>query len=394
MKKKMWFVILLCIVSQTSLALTWSTFGPEQVIGAGSPPANIRTDGYAVPSFADWNNDGLKDLIVGEGPMFWPPYTGRVRIYLNSGTAEQPVFTTFFYAQSNGEILAVPASDCTGAFSRVVQWDGDGRKDLLIGLSDGTARIYFNTGTDAAPVFDNWQSVEVGPAGSKTPIDVGARAAPMVVDWNNDGKKDLLTGALDGLLRLYINEGTDTAPDFVTVSYVQENGDALLVPTDRSSPEVADFNGDGKKDLLAGNTEGQLLLYLNAGTDAAPAFSGYITVESDGQEIDLPSITPSQWARSRPFVCDWNNDGYWDILVGWGQSGGYASIYLGQVFAGDMEPDGDVDLADFVLFAGWWLSTDCGSQADCGGADILLDGQVLLDDLSELAGNWLLGPRW
>ncbi|MCI0499295.1 MAG: hypothetical protein L0Y36_06420, partial [Planctomycetales bacterium] len=73
---------------------------------------------------------------------------------------------------------------------------------------------------------------------------------------------------------------------------------------------------------------------------------------------------------------------------------GKVTLYKGQVFAGDLEPDGDVDLADFAAFAAWWLETDCANQGGCGGADILNDGQVLLDDLQELMSNWLLGPRW
>jgi hypothetical protein len=398
MNKKMWFVISLCIVSQAVWALTWSTFGPGVKVTAGSPPEDIWVQSYAVPSFVDWNNDGLRDLVIGEGPVGLPPYipyTGKVRVYLNSGTAQQPYFSTFSYVLSNGVALEVPAEkNCLGTFPRVVQWDGDGRKDLLVGLGDGTVRIYFNTGADAAPVFDTWQSVEYGPIGNKTPIYAGGgRATPVPVDWNSDGKKDLIVGSLDGFLRLYINEGTDTAPDFLAESFVQENGANLTVPTARSSPEVADLNGDGKKDLLVGNTEGQLLLYLNVGSDESPAFSGYSLVEANGEVIDLPSVS-SQWARSRPFVCDWNNDGYWDVLLGWGEDKGYTSIYPGQVFAGDLEPDGDVDLADFAWFAAWWLETDCGSKANCGGADIFGDGQVLLDDLLAIIDNWLLGPRW
>jgi hypothetical protein len=306
---------------------------------------------------------------------------------------DQPLFTSFFYVQYNGADLEVPADGCLGAFPRVVYWDGDGKKDLLLGLSNGTVRIYFNTGTDAAPVFDTWQLVGYGPTGNKTPISVGARATPVPIDWNSDGKKDLIVGSLDGYLRVYINEGTDTVPDFVTVSYVQENGADMMVTTERSSPEVADLNGDGKKDILAGNTYGQLLLYLNVGTDESPSFSGYSLVESDGEEINLGG---TQGVRTRPFVCDWNNDGYWDVLLGWGTSGsGWTSIYLGQVFAGDMEPtDGVVNFADFAAFAGWWLETDCGNKANCGGADIVVDGQVLFTDLMALAENWLSGPRW
>ena len=161
------------------------------------------------------------------------------------------------------------------------------------------------------------------------------------------------------------------------------------MPQWRSSPCILDVDGDGKKDILTGNTEGQLLLYLNVGTDQAPVFSGYSLVESDGAAIDLPSSSPLDDVRSRPFVCDWTGDGYLDILVGAGTA--KVHLYEGLVFAGDMEPDGDVDLADFAVFAPWWLDGDCGSKDDCGGADIDGDGDVLLDDFAAMAWNWLAG---
>jgi hypothetical protein len=77
---------------------------------------------------------------------------------------------------------------------------------------------------------------------------------------------------------------------------------------------VADLDGDGRKDLLSGNTNGQLVYYLNLGTDETPDFASvgaYLT--SGGSPIDLLG-TP----RSRPFLGDWNADGQADLLVGAG----------------------------------------------------------------------------
>lgn len=383
-----------CALGAAAQAMTWSSLGAGEKITAEGQIIGVER--YAVPSFADWNNDGLKDLIIGEGPSgIVLPYTGKIRVYLNSGTLDQPLFTSYVYVQSSGAPLAVPAgNNCLGAFPRVVQWDGDGKKDLLIGLGDGTVRIYFNTGTDTWPVFGVWQTVKFGPADSKVPIyAVGGRATPVPVDWDCDGRKDIVLGSLDGYLRIYINEGTDTAPDFVTETFVKAVDGDLKVLGERSSPEIGDLNGDGRKDLLAGNTQGQLLIYLNIGTDGAPVFGDYLLVEADGQVIDLPSSV-TQWARTRPYLCDWNNDNYWDVLLGWGEDKGYSSIYLGQVFAGDLEPDGDVDLEDFAVLAGWWMVSGCGQTTGCGGADLAADGQVDVLDLAAMAGNWMLGPRW
>ena len=286
--------------------------GPEQIIQAGG--ADIIVNGYSVPSYVDWNNDGRKDLIVGEGGGGFSE--GKVRVYINVGTASEPSFSDFFYAQSNGSDLTVPSAGCLGAFARVVHWDDDGRKDLLVGQADGTIKIFLNTGSDENPTFDSGTVLQVGLGPSQQDLDVGYRATPVVVDWNNDRKDDLVVGALDGLIHIYLNCGCESsAPSFYysepAGQPAQEDGSELVVPSFRSSPVVDDFDGDGKKDILTGNTEGQLLLYRNVGTDSEPVFSGYVLLQSNGTIIDLPG-TP----RSRPFVADWTGDGYPDVLVG------------------------------------------------------------------------------
>ena len=204
----------------------------------------------------------------------------------------------------------------------MVYANADSRKDLLVGLSDGTVKLYLNTNTDSEPAFDAGTLLEVGEPGSKVVLDVGSRATPTVVDWDNDGTRDLVVGALDGKLRVYVNAGPDSSWDFRTVQFVQNAGADLVVPAQRSSPHVADLDGDGNKDVLSGDTEGQLLFYSNSGSDASPSFSGYSLVEADSVPINLPDFP-----RSRPFVCDWNSDGVLDILVGAGD--GLVRLYEG-----------------------------------------------------------------
>jgi hypothetical protein len=54
----------------------------------------------------------------------------------------------------------------------------------------------------------------------------------------------------------------------------------------------------------------------------------------------------------------------------------------------DLDNDRKVNLKDYSMFAQWWQESGCG---DCGGADLTGDGQVGMDDLRELAANWLAG---
>jgi hypothetical protein len=361
--------------------------GPEEIIQANG--VDIEVPGYSVPSFVDWNNDNLKDLVIGEGGS---NRDGKVRVYLNVGTESNPQFSDYFYVQSEGADLTCSPSGCMGCFPRVVYWDSDERKDLLVGQANGTIRIFRNMGTDEKPRFDDGPLLQVG----ERDIDVGDRATPCVVDWNNDGRIDMVVGALDGKIHVYLNCGCSgtVRPSFLTSqaagTCIQVNGSDLIVYGNRSSPVIVDLDGDGKKDMLTGNTNGQLRFYKNIGTDAEPSFSDCTRVQSNGVNIELPSSP-----RSRPFVCFWTGDGhfgpidcYFDVLVG--ASDGKVHLYRGIPTPGDIDDNGRVDFVDFALLAAHWRHNNCGQ---CDGADLTNDGKVDIDDLRRFTENWLIGLR-
>ena len=290
--------------------------GPAQIVRAGE--AYLQVPGYSVPSLAFWNGDAIPDLIVGEGGG---GFDGKVRVYLNHGTPGAPQFSDYAYVVSGTADLVCPPAGCLGAFPRAAYWDADPRKDLLVGLSDGTVRLYTNTGSDAAPTFDAGRPLQVGPPGAKTDIDVGTRATPIVADWDGDGLRDLVVGGYDGFVRVFLNEGTDAAADFRAEVFAMKTGGAVYVGY-RSSPVFADADGDGLRDLLSGDTEGRIWLFRNVGTALAPQFDEPVFVTAGGAAIDLTGL-----ARSRPFACDWNADGRLDLLVGAGD--GLVRLYPG-----------------------------------------------------------------
>jgi hypothetical protein len=62
-------------------------------------------------------------------------------------------------------------------------------------------------------------------------IDVGYYGSPCVYDWNGDGKKDLILGQFDyGYIRFYSNVGTDPNPQFSGYEFLYASGSQITLP--------------------------------------------------------------------------------------------------------------------------------------------------------------------
>lgn len=84
------------------------------------------------------------------------------------------------------------------------------------------------------------------------PLDVGSRAAPVAIDGTGDGKKDLLVGETSGNIFFFRNIGTDENPVFQD-SVLLEAGGATLDVESYSRFDVADWDGDGVNDIICGH---------------------------------------------------------------------------------------------------------------------------------------------
>jgi hypothetical protein len=77
-------------------------------------------------------------------------------------------------------------------------------------------------------------------------------------------------------------------------AYAIDDGGSPLVSAGCSMPFVVDWNNDGKKDMLVGESatlygSAGIRLYLNQGTDTNPSFSGYTHLQAGGADIALGS---------------------------------------------------------------------------------------------------------
>ncbi len=78
------------------------------------------------------------------------------------------------------------------------------------------------------PVFDAPVAIEAN--GVPINVGTGGNASPFLVDWNGDGKQDLLLGQyLYGKVRFYANIGSNFAPEFGDFEYLQADGSDISV---------------------------------------------------------------------------------------------------------------------------------------------------------------------
>jgi len=205
-----------------------------------------------------------------------------------------------------------------------VDYNNDGTKDLLVGTAEGMIALLTNTGTDSQPVFAGYDFLKV----DGITIDVGTHAKPFMVDYNNDGIRDLLVGNGEGSLLYYANRGNTTHSSFAQPTTIYDvHGNRLAVDS-YCTPCIVDWDDDNKKDIMLGSGTGALVLYRNEGSESEPLFSPPTQIEIDGKKINVTS-------PAVPVVADWNNDGGKDLLVR--NQEGECFLFLNEVVRG--EPD-------------------------------------------------------
>ncbi len=132
--------------------------------------------------------------------------------------------------------------------------DADGDLDLMLGNGEGSLNYARNL---AAP----GRAAEFEPLGSRSFfIEVGRQSAPAVADLNDDGLLDLLIGEANGNLNLYLNTGKADAPDFdATPTSESYGGIDVRVPGFTNARSVPAF--DRKGALYVGSAQGRMLVY-------------------------------------------------------------------------------------------------------------------------------------
>lgn len=294
---------------------TAPVFAPKVVVAYATP--YYIGDAHSGVKVADWDGDGLKDIVVGR---YWertpsseaslPRYFGG--LYKNVGTPTQPVFqqADAYHGSPYTERFQICDADRQNGV-RTVDWNNDGKPDLIAGDTDGYVWYFRNLAGPFFPVFDTGVRLKTG----RLPLCVqatGGHARPDIADWNNDGKKDLIVADGSGAITLFLNEGTDASPAFTAGQRLSAGDPPALIdsPGSRSSVMVCDWDNDGKKDIVQAddsNASGGYYFYRNVGEDYSPVLAARVPIAPNDEYVDY----------TRPnlgsFV-DWDGDGVKDFI--------------------------------------------------------------------------------
>ncbi|MEV4637539.1 VCBS repeat-containing protein [Actinoplanes sp. NPDC049548] len=193
------------------------------------------TDEHTVFSMADWNGDGRLDLVAVQRAG---TASGRTEVRVLDGAAG---FQRYLLEAAT---LLGPTDD-RHTFA-LADWNGDGRLDLVVAQQAGTA-----SRKAEVRVLDGASSFGLQLSEIVTALGVtDARQDLAFADWNGDGRLDLVAVRKSGTASRKTEIRVLNGGSLFQRNVVQART-ALGATDDRYDTEVADWNGDGRLDLVA-----------------------------------------------------------------------------------------------------------------------------------------------
>ena len=289
----------------------------------------------AFPSFYDYNNNGLLDLVIGNYGYHSPNNDpiSSLALLENTGTSNIPRYELIdrdWQNVSNINLntnLNIPALNLSPTFGDL---DGDGYKDMILGDADGKLHYFTNQGgnfTITTPSYFN--------------IDVGYYAQPQIVDVNRDGLLDIIIGEQTGTINYCPNSGTTSNAIFDTIiaNWGEVDVDTNITNTGFSSPELIDSGGVYQ--LFVGSYTGNIYQFTDIDGNLSGQFTPINSTASNIWDGGISAIA----------IADITNDNQPEMILG-NLSGGIA-YFSSDSLLNDTTNHSTIlieDYADFTIY--------------------------------------------
>lgn len=291
----------------------------------------LKSGALATPVGVDWDGDGDMDIVSGNtaGYVEWFENLSGPRVVAPDWAPPRRL-------EVDGEpfrVMAGPNGSIQGPIEAkwgyttfsVADWDGDGLHDIVLNSILGEVVWLRNVGTRTTPRLSKPEPIEVAWTGEPPSLAWGWRrpkgqalltqwrTTPVVYDFTGDGLPDLAMLDHEGYLALFERAVVDgrrilRAPQR---RFVDESGAPLRLNartaggSGRRKLAVADWNGDGRVDLLVNSQNANL--YVQVGQR-----DGLWVFRDEGplvqQNIEGHDVSPT--------VVDFDGNGIPDFLGG------------------------------------------------------------------------------
>ena len=379
-----------CLIAALLLAISSAGVTPAVDPGGVKPPkAPFGTRGLERMKY---NNPGLV-VDLGVGLWAWPlpmDYDGDGDLDLVVSCADKPFNATCFFENPGGDPkmpvfrppvvigpglrncqiayidgqprVTIPGHECVNFLKagfddrvklpvepkvhpnkiRANQWkyvdyDGDGRLDLVVGVGDwseygwdnafsakgewtngplrGFVYLLRNTGSNQDPKYGEPTKIEAG----GRPLEVYGMPSPNLADFDGDGDLDVICGEFVDKFTWFENAGTRREPKYAAGKYLACQGKPLRMDLCMIVPVAVDWDSDGDVDLVVGQEDGRVALLDNTGRvgENGPVFHPPKFFRQEADEVKFGALVT-------PVSFDWDADGDEDLICG--NTAGYVGL--------------------------------------------------------------------